>query len=416
MIKVTGNWKSFDGRFYLTVDEDNGYIELIDAISLRVITQFDLSKDIDLDELDDDPGAKDMGVSSIDENSIYNCGKKRVREGIVSNKNGEKTFEEVYGDSIETDEEDDINANMYAHCFESISNKGKRLKESEGEEKITWDSFSDPVSNRLESKYLPSEGDGDTLATQAVTATSKLIYKWFNDGDVYDNTHALKGWMNDISSQANWLAKNIPGAKEILMKIEDISEEQEYTETILYPLFKLIFNEEKLRKLNLSSKKGSVYDCDGRFKFFEEKDDEDEDDEWDWSEDDDDLDESKKIISKRISEGVATKKTTSKSKKETDKKEEKKLPSTISLHAGTLDIVTNESAELYPDHDGWDDRSDMIDDLNALSDNANDAWSEEIDEELEEYGIMIDSSKNHKVMDINSDNPYLILNLTKISK
>ena len=213
-------------------------------------------------------------------------GKKRVREGIVSNKNGEKTFEELYGDSIETDEEDDINANMYAHCFESISNKGKRLKESEGEEKITWDSFSDPISNRLESKYLPSEGDGDTLATQAVTAISKLIYKWFNDGDVYDNTHALKGWMNDISNQANWLAENIPGAKEILMKIEDISEEQEYTETILYPLFKLIFDEEKLRKLNLSSKKGSVYDCDGPFEFFEEKDDEDEDDEWDWSEDD----------------------------------------------------------------------------------------------------------------------------------
>ena len=286
MTKVTGNWKSFDERFYLTVDEDNGYIELIDAVSLRVITQFDLSKDIDLDELDDDPGAKNMGVSSIDENAIYNCGNKRVREGIVSNKNGEKTFEELYGNSIETDEEDDINANMYAHCFESISNKGKRLKESEGEEKITWDSFSDPISNRLESKYLPSEGDGDTLATQAVTAISKLIYKWFNDGDVYDNTHALKGWMNDISNQANWLAENIPGAKEILMKIEDISEEQEYTETILYPLFKLIFDEEKLRKLNLSSKKGSVYDCDGPFEFFEEKDDEDEDDDWDWSEDD----------------------------------------------------------------------------------------------------------------------------------
>ena len=56
---------------------------------------------------------------------------KRVREGIVSNKNGEKTFEEVYGDSIETDEEDDINANMYAHCFESIANKSSnRIRES----------------------------------------------------------------------------------------------------------------------------------------------------------------------------------------------------------------------------------------------------------------------------------------------
>ena len=93
--------------------------------------------------------------------------------------------------------------------------------------------------------------------------------------------------MNDISNQANWLAENIPGAKEILMKIEDISEEQEYTETILYPLFKLIFNEEKLRKLNLSSKKGSVYDCNGPFEFSENEDDDDYDEEEydDWSDD-----------------------------------------------------------------------------------------------------------------------------------
>ena len=56
---------------------------------------------------------------------------KRVREGIVSNKNGEKTFEELYGSSIETEDEDNVNANMYAHCFESIANKSSnRIRES----------------------------------------------------------------------------------------------------------------------------------------------------------------------------------------------------------------------------------------------------------------------------------------------
>ena len=40
-------------------------------------------------------------------------------------------------------------------------------------------------------KYLPNRGDGDSRGTQAATAISKLVYKWFNDGDVFDNTFGL---------------------------------------------------------------------------------------------------------------------------------------------------------------------------------------------------------------------------------
>lgn len=58
--------------------------------------------------------------------------------------------------------------------------------------KITWSSFDEKETNELEDKYLPNSGEGDNMATQAVTATSKLIYKYFNDGDVFDNNYHLR--------------------------------------------------------------------------------------------------------------------------------------------------------------------------------------------------------------------------------
>src|SRR5574344_1941687 len=78
------------------------------------------------------------------------------------------------------------------------------LKESK-EKSHSWDDFSQFTTI---DKYLPSEGEGDTKATQLSTAVSKLVYKWFNDGDVPDNVHSrLAGWANDISSYANWINK-----------------------------------------------------------------------------------------------------------------------------------------------------------------------------------------------------------------
>ena len=56
---------------------------------------------------------------------------------------------------------------------------------------------------------LPSKGDGITMASQAVTACCKLVYKYYNDGDVYCNEYYLDGWVNDISGSANWLYKYI---------------------------------------------------------------------------------------------------------------------------------------------------------------------------------------------------------------
>ena len=63
--------------------------------------------------------------------------------------------------------------------------------------------------NALIEEYMPWRGEGDTKASQVATAVNKLIYKWWNDGDVFDNVHSgMDGWVNDLSSYANWLEKN----------------------------------------------------------------------------------------------------------------------------------------------------------------------------------------------------------------
>ena len=130
--------------------------------------------------------------------------------------------------------------------------------------------------------YLPSYGEGDTMANQAVTAITKLVYKWYNDGDVYDNTYQLKGWANDLSSYANWLYTYIPETQTILDKISGISDEDEYEDLILRPLADTIFNADYLKYLStFAEKQGSIYDCDGPFEFIEEEDDYDEDDYYD---------------------------------------------------------------------------------------------------------------------------------------
>ena len=120
-------------------------------------------------------------------------------------------------------------------------------------------------------KYLPAMGEGETMAKQTVTALAKLVYKWFNDGDVYDNTHTLSGWCNNLSSYANWLHTNIPAARPILARIEDCYTHEHY-EQLLFDLCENIETEENLALLNQSEKVGSIYKCEGPYKFVEDYD------------------------------------------------------------------------------------------------------------------------------------------------
>lgn len=115
-------------------------------------------------------------------------------------------------------------------------------------------------------KYLPVQGEGGTVATQIATAVNKLVYKWYNDGDVYDNTYHLNGWANDLSSYANWLYENTKDAWRILNKIESCTSECDY-EDLLKELADKLLDETYLNEQNGYKKAGTVYNCDGKFKF-----------------------------------------------------------------------------------------------------------------------------------------------------
>lgn len=158
-----------------------------------------------------------------------------------------------------------------------------------GEKGVDWGYYD--KFNGINDKYLADRGEGETLATQTVTAINKLIYKWYNDGDTYDTT-TMEGWANDLTSYANWLDKNIDGAGIILNKIYELRyNDNAGYEKILQELADAYLNEDVLAKLNEQPKNGSVYDCDGNFVFDEHYEDEDdgwsdyEEDEWDEEDD-----------------------------------------------------------------------------------------------------------------------------------
>ena len=123
----------------------------------------------------------------------------------------------------------------------------------------------------INNKYRPSSGEGETEATQAVTAVNKLVYKWYNDGDVYDNVNSgLEGWANDLSSYANWLFKYFDGVQDILKSIYELSYgDTDKYENLLKDLSDEVLDETVLEGLNTKPKQGSIYDCDGPFEFNE---------------------------------------------------------------------------------------------------------------------------------------------------
>lgn len=181
-----------------------------------------------------------------------------------------------YGETILDDEKPEFDE-FYADALK----ESKDLKED-------WNDFDKyvPIIN----KYMQPSDEGDTMASQAVTAINKLVYKWFNDGDVYDNTYNLEGWANDLSSYANWLWKYLPDTRYSLALIEKAgggmsSEEDDYEE-ILQLLCDLVLNDEFLDKYKDEPKQGSIYNCDGPFVFIDrpyDYDEDDEDGEYEWN-------------------------------------------------------------------------------------------------------------------------------------
>ena len=141
---------------------------------------------------------------------------------------------------------------------------------------INWESFD--RFDGIISKWMPAQGQGETMASQMVTAINKLVYKWYNDGDVFDNTHYLEGWWNDLSSYANWLNKHIDGADKILKRISGCRHGKDY-EGLLYSLAEEYLNQEMTEKYNVPAV-GSIYECKGPFKYEDPEDDEEDEEEW----------------------------------------------------------------------------------------------------------------------------------------
>lgn len=134
--------------------------------------------------------------------------------------------------------------------------------------------------NEITKKFLPDCGEGETMASQIVTAVNKLVYKWYNDGDVYDNTRYLTGWWNDLSSYANWLHEHT-NQKPVLEKIWKCATDDDY-EGILKELADNLLEAGFLEGKAIEAKTGTIYNCDGVFHFEEEDEEEWEDD---WEED-----------------------------------------------------------------------------------------------------------------------------------
>ena len=134
---------------------------------------------------------------------------------------------------------------------------------------VKWNYFN--KFGNITDKYLPITGEGDTKATQIVTAVNKLIYKWYNDGDVYDNTYNLEGWANDLSSYANWLSTYVNKSRKILQRIRYIVVESDYEE-LLKELADTLLDEQFLAEQEAITKVGSIYKCSGEFMFEESED------------------------------------------------------------------------------------------------------------------------------------------------
>ena len=161
----------------------------------------------------------------------------------------------------------------------SIARKkaAKRVGRNSMRKKASWGDFDNPVADRMNELYLLDYGEGDTMANQIAAAVNKLVFKWFNDGDVFDNAHTgLEGFANDISDCANWLYTYVPITKEPLSGALKWISEQKY-EDILLGVFALTLCDEDLMS-NYSNLPaiGSIYDCSGPFTWDESLYDEDE--------------------------------------------------------------------------------------------------------------------------------------------
>jgi len=142
--------------------------------------------------------------------------------------------------------------------------------------KYNWDYF-DKYEDLID-KYMPNRGEGDTMASQICTAINKLIYRYFNDGDWYDNTTSGT-YGENISDYANWLYNHIPGIQDRMMTVKDMYSGNDYVAVLAY-IAAFCLRENKLAEWNTQPKQGSIYHSKWPFVVEDPDYDDDEDDGW----------------------------------------------------------------------------------------------------------------------------------------
>lgn len=136
----------------------------------------------------------------------------------------------------------------------------KKLQESKKlKENVNWDFYNNKIKNMVH-KYFPDREENETLASQIVDVIRELVYAWNNDGDVYDNVHSnLKGWINDISSYANWLYKYVDGTQDTLKKIYGMSNNKNDYENLLKEIVDKFLDDDFLAQAAKSKEEGNIY-------------------------------------------------------------------------------------------------------------------------------------------------------------
>lgn len=142
-----------------------------------------------------------------------------------------------------------------------------------------------PAFEALTDEYMPGVGAGDTMLSGLLVAANKLIYKWYNDGDVFDNTeNGLEGFCNDISGSANWLNRyGTPRMRAILDTVYKCWTEDKYGELINKleeELERFANNEDIVEEYKSKPLEGDPYNESGPYEYQECYDE--EEDEWEW--------------------------------------------------------------------------------------------------------------------------------------
>lgn len=114
-------------------------------------------------------------------------------------------------------------------------------------------------------KYMPANGEGDTMASQTATAVNMIVYRFLNDGDTI--------WSDSLHNEADWLYEN--AGYEVSDMIDNINEYvfagsptlDEYDENTytgwIGELLDFVCYDGLLESLADEPATGSIYNCSG---------------------------------------------------------------------------------------------------------------------------------------------------------